>query len=66
MKLFCEIEAAPLNMSLLKSEAMKVYEKTPQISAGIRLILSKNILFQHLDDEQLTVVVNAFAPMEFR
>ena len=53
-------------MKALKTEEPKIFEKTSQIAAGIRNILNKNILFQHLDDAQLTTVVNAFAPMDFK
>ncbi len=60
------VSAAPLDMAALKSEDAKVFEKPPLIAAGIRNILTKNVLFQHLDDEQLTTVVNAFIPMEFK
>ena len=60
------VSAAPLDMAALKSEDAKVFEKPPLIAAGIRNILTKNVLFQHLDVEQLTTVVNAFIPMEFK
>ena len=60
------ISAAPLNMKEIKTEAPQVFEKTPSIATGIRNILSKNILFQQLDQEQLNTVVNAFQPMDFQ
>ena len=59
------ISAAPFNMAQVKSEEAKVFEKAPAIAAGIRAILAKNILFQHLDADQLQTVINAFMPMEF-
>ena len=52
-------------MRVLKTEEVKLFEKTPVVAAGIRNILSKNLLFQHLDESQLTTVISAFIPMEF-
>jgi cAMP-dependent protein kinase regulator len=49
----------------MKTEEVKLFEKTPVVAAGIRNILNKNLLFQHLDDSQMTTVISAFTPMEF-
>jgi cAMP-dependent protein kinase regulator len=59
------ISAAPLNMNTIKTEEPKFFEKSPQVAAGIRNILVKNILFQHLDEQQITTVIQSFESMDF-
>jgi cAMP-dependent protein kinase regulator len=59
------VSAAVFDMSQVKSGDTKIFEKGPAVASGIRSILRKNILFQHLDEDQIRTVVNAFMPMEF-
>ena len=59
------VSAGVFDISNVKTGDAKVFEKGPAVAAGIRSILRKNILFQHLDEEQMRTVINAFMPMEF-